>query len=297
MSLETIPSRPARRRPRNIYIAFVRAQPLATAGLIILAMLVLAALAADVISPYDPLQISFGEVLAPPSASHLMGTDPFGRDIFSRVIHGARTALAIGLISSFVGCSIGALIGVVSAYFGGIVDTVAQRLVDVLLAFPIIILALVTVSALGHNYVGNLDISLLIAVAIPAVPNVARVVRSVALSIRSMPYVDAARASGFSHARIILRHILPNVAAPYLVMLTAYMGQAILLEATLSYLGLGVGEPTASWGVMLSGVATDSFIQAPWQVVFPGLAISLAVFAFNILGDGVRDWLDPKFQI
>jgi peptide/nickel transport system permease protein len=172
-----------------------------------------------------------------------------------------------------------------------------QGVMDVLLSFPIIVLALVVVAMLGQKIVLGVDINLIVAIGIPMVPRVARVVRASALAIRGLPYIDAARAAGFSNARIIFRHMVPNVVAPYLIMLTAYVAQAILSEASLSFLGLGVTEPTASWGLMLSGSAADFYQQAPWMIVFPGLAISLAVFAFNLFGDSLRDWLDPKIKI
>jgi peptide/nickel transport system permease protein len=174
---------------------------------------------------------------------------------------------------------------------------VVQSFMDILLSFPVIVLALAVVAILGKNVAFGLDFNLIVAIAIPMVPRVARVVRSSALAIREMAYIDAARTSGFSHTRIIFRHIVPNVTAPYLIMLTALIAQAILLEASLSFLGLGVTEPTAAWGLMLSGSADDFYQVAPWMIVFPGLAISLAVFAFNLFGDSLRDWLDPKIKI
>ena len=167
---------------------------------------------------------------------------------------------------------------------------------DILLSFPIIVLALVVVAVLGKAPILGIDINLIVAIAIPIVPRVARVVRAAALSVRSMPYIDAARAAGYSHSRIIMRHMAPNLVAPFLIMLTAHIAQAILLEASLSFLGLGVTEPTPAWGLMLSGMANDLFRQAPWMILFPGIAISLAVFAFNLFGDSLRDWLDPKFK-
>jgi peptide/nickel transport system permease protein len=217
--------------------------------------------------------------------------------VYTRIIYGARTALLVGFLSSLMGATLGAVIGVISAYFGGRIDMAIQRFMDVLLSFPIIVLALTVVAVLGKFLVGGLDINLVIAIAIPMVPKVARVIRSSALAIRELPYIDAARAAGFSHTRIIFRHIVPNVVAPYLIMLTAFMAQAILLEASLSFLGLGVTEPTAAWGLMLSGSSAEFYREAPWMIIFPGLAISLAVFAFNLFGDSLRDWLDPKIQI
>ncbi|MBN9496124.1 MAG: ABC transporter permease [Alphaproteobacteria bacterium] len=276
---------------------FCLAQPLgAISGVAILIML-FGGVFADFVAPYDPLAIDFSAMLAPPSWEHWMGTDAFGRDIFSRVIFGARTALTIGFFASLMGCVSGAMIGVASAYFGGRIDMIVQRFIDVMLSFPIIVLALVVVAMLGRNQIGGIDINLVFAIAIPIVPKVARVVRSAALSIREMPYIDAARAAGFGHIRIILRHMVPNVAAPFLIMFTAFIAQAILLEASLSFLGLGVTEPTPAWGLMLSGNASDFYREAPWMILFPGLAISVAVFAFNLFGDSLRDWLDPKFKV
>lgn len=285
---------PKRRHP---VLQFIMQQPLGAAGLVIIVLMAIAAAFAPLIAPYDPLAVDYGAMLAAPSREHWLGTDSFGRDVLSRVIYGARTALAVGFLASFAGSSIGAIIGVISAYFGGKIDLVIQRIMDVLLSFPIIVLAITVVAILGKNIVLGMDTNLIIAIGLPMVPKVARVVRASALAIRELPYIDAARTAGFSHARIIFRHILPNVVAPYLIMLTAFVAQAILAEASLSFLGLGVTEPTASWGLMLSGAAADFYQQAPWMIVFPGVAISLAVFAFNLFGDSLRDWLDPKIKL
>jgi peptide/nickel transport system permease protein len=275
-------------------VQFVAVQPLGSLGLFVIIVMCLAAAFAAWVAPHDPFELNYVSILAAPTWEHPFGTDNFGRDVFSRVIYGARTALAIGFLSSIVGCTLGALIGVVSAYFGGWMDNIIQRIMDVLMSFPIIILALAVVAVLGKNIVFGIDLNLIIAIGLPMIPKVARVVRSSALAIREMPYIDAARACGYSHSRIVLRHIVPNVAAPYLIMLTAFVAQAILLEASLSFLGLGVTEPTPSWGLMLSGSAADFYLEAPWMIIFPGVAISLAVFAFNLFGDSLRDWLDPK---
>lgn len=285
---------PKRRHP---VLQFMVQQPLGAAGLAIIVAMALCAAFAPWVAPYDPLAVDYGAMLAPPSREHWLGTDSFGRDVASRIIYGARTALAIGFIASFWGSTLGAIIGVVSAYFGGKTDMVLQRIMDVLLSFPIIVLAITVVAVLGKNVVFGIDVNLIIAVGLPMVPKVARVVRASALAIREMPYVDAARAAGYSHTRIIFRHIAPNVVAPYLILLTAFVAQAILSEASLSFLGLGVTEPTPSWGLMLSGAAADFYQQAPWMIVFPGIAISLAVFAFNLFGDSLRDWLDPKIKL
>ena len=215
----------------------------------------------------------------------------------SRLIFGARTALSIGFFSAFIGCSIGAIIGIVSAFAGGKVDILVQRGIDLLLSFPIIILAILVIAIVPKNVVFGIDINVIIAISIPFIPKCARVIRSAALSIVTLAYVDAAKAAGYKGSRIVFRHILPNVVAPYLILITAYIGQAILLEASLSFLGLGVVEPTPSWGLMLAGVNSDYYITAPWMIVFPGLAVTLAVFAFYLLGDSLRDWLDPKLKL
>lgn len=296
MATAPIPVTVAPKR-RHWALAFAIQQPLGTLGLIAILVMIFAGIFADWVSPYDPLDLDFGAQLAAPSREHWFGTDSFGRDILSRVIHGSRTALAVGFLSSFIGCTIGAIMGVASAYFGGKFDLIWERLVEVLLSFPIIVLALVVVAMVGRAPLFGIDFNLVLAIAVPIVPRVARVTRAAALSIRAMPYIDAARAAGFSHARIIFRHMAPNIAAPFLILLTAYMAQAILLEASLSFLGLGVTEPTAAWGLMLSGNASDFYREAPWMILFPGLAISTAVFAFNLFGDSLRDWLDPKFKV
>ena len=276
---------------------FIVTQPTGAAGFVFIVILFVAGIFAELVAPYDPLMLDYGAMLARPSWDHWMGTDAFGRDVFSRIIYGARTALAVGVLSSLAGSGIGAAIGIVSAYFGGRIDMAIQRFMDVLLAFPIIVLALAVVAVLGKFPVGGLDLNLIVAIAIPMIPKVARVVRSSALAIRELPYIDAARAAGYSHTRIIFRHMAPNVAAPFLIMFTAFIAQAILLEASLSFLGLGVTEPTAAWGLMLSGTSQEFYSQAPWMIIFPGVAISLAVFAFNLFGDSLRDYLDPRFKV
>ena len=284
-------------RRRHPVLQFVLQQPLGAAGLVFIVLMVLCAVFSPWVAPYDPLAVDYAAMLARPSGEHLLGTDSFGRDVLSRIIYGARTALAVGFLASFLGSTIGAVIGVASAYFGGRTDMIVQGFMDVLLSFPIIVLAITIVAILGKNVVFGTDINLIIAIGLTMVPRVERVVRAAALAIRELPYIDAARAAGYSDTRIIFRHIIPNVVAPYLIMLTAFVAQAILAEASLSFLGLGVTEPQASWGLMLSGAAADFYQQAPWMIVFPGVAISLAVFAFNLFGDSLRDWLDPKIKI
>jgi peptide/nickel transport system permease protein len=298
MSTVTVPvityKVPKRRHP---VLQFMMQQPLGAAGLAFIVLMAVCALFAPWVAPYDPLDVDYSSMLAAPSADHWLGTDSFGRDVLSRIIFGARTALAVGFLASFTGSTIGAVIGVVSAYFGGKIDLVIQRIMDVLLSFPIIVLAITVVAVLGKNIILGVDVNLVVAIGLPMIPKVARVVRSSALAIRELPYIDAARTAGYSDTRIIFRHMAPNVVAPYLIMITAFVAQAILAEASLSFLGLGVTEPTASWGLMLSGAAADFYQQAPWMIVFPGIAISLAVFAFNLFGDSLRDWLDPKIKL
>ena len=280
---------------------FVREQPLGTIGFLIVVLMFVSAIFAPFIAPHPPEHVDFEASPAlgggAPSADHLLGADAFGRDILSRLIYGARTALSIGFISAFIGCSLGAIIGTISAFAGGKVDLLIQRFIDILLSFPIIILAIVVIAIMPKNVLLGVDVNVIIAIAIPFVPKTARVIRSAALTIVTLPYIDAARVAGYGPARIVGVHIMPNVLAPYLILVTAYIGQAILLEASLSFLGLGVVEPTPSWGLMLSGVNSDYYLTAPWVIVFPGLAVSLAVFAFNLLGDSLRDWFDPKLKI
>ncbi|HXU43364.1 MAG TPA: ABC transporter permease [Burkholderiales bacterium] len=276
---------------RGAIIDFVRHRPLGALGALIIVAMTLLAATAGWIAPYNPVENDYAAMLAAPSAAHWLGTDAFGRDVLSRIIYGSRTALMVGLGASLIGATLGSLIGVASAYFGGRVDLVVQRVMDVFFAFPVIILALAVVAILGTG-AGNV----ILAIATPMVPRCARVVRSSALAVREMPYVDAARASGFVHSRIILRHMLPNVMAPILIMATAFLGEAILLEASLSFIGLGVQEPTAAWGLMLRGAAVEFAETAPWMAIFPGLAISLGVFGFNLFGDSLRDALDPRLR-
>jgi peptide/nickel transport system permease protein len=280
-----------RSRWTTAVLDFVRRRPLGAIGAGIVVLMVITAATAGMLAPFDPLETDYAAMLAAPDARHWLGTDAFGRDVFSRIMYGSRTALMVGLGASFLGATIGSIIGVSSAYFGGRVDLVVQRVMDVFFAFPVIILALAVVAILGTG-AGNV----ILAIAVPMIPRCARVVRASALAVREMPYVDAARASGFRDSRIILRHMLPNVMAPILILATAFLGEAILLEASLSFLGLGVQEPTAAWGLMLRGAAVEFAETAPWMAIFPGLAISLAVFGFNLFGDSLRDALDPRLR-
>jgi peptide/nickel transport system permease protein len=252
-------------------------------------MIAMAALA-EAATVYDPTANNFRATLEGPGAAYWLGTDQFGRDLYARIVYGARTALTVGFVSAFVGGTAGLILGVASAHFGGRFDMVLMGIMDVLMAFPLIILALAMVSIFGTG-----TFNVILAITIPFIPLCARVVRASALAVREMPYIDAARAAGFGHARIVMRHMVPNVFAPYLVVMTAAVGQAILLEASLSFLGLGVQEPVPAWGLMLRGGA-EYAESAPWIAIFPGIAISLAVFGFNLFGDALRDWLDPKMS-
>ncbi len=284
-----------RSAPRARWLAailnFIRQRPLGAIGAAIILVMIAAALTAGFIAPYDPLATDYAAMISAPSGTHWLGTDAYGRDVLSRILYGSRTALEVGFGAAILGATFGSLIGVGSAYFGGRIDLLVQRVMDVFFAFPVIILALTVVAVLGTG-AGNV----ILAIATPMVPRCARVVRSSALSVREMPYVDAARACGFGHSRIILRHMLPNVMAPILIMATAFLGEAILLEASLSFIGLGVQEPTAAWGLMLRGAAVEFAESAPWVAIFPGVAISLAVFGFNLFGDSLRDALDPRLR-
>jgi peptide/nickel transport system permease protein len=272
-------------------LGFLRRELLGTFGLVLVLLMAATGLSAELIAPYSPTANDFAAMMEAPSWAHPLGTDQFGRDLLSRIIFGARTAMLVGLSSALVGGILGLVLGVGSAYFGGKTDLVLQRACDVLMAFPLIILALAVVAIFGTG-VQNV----IIAITVPLVPRCARVVRSSALAIREVAYVDAARALGFGHTRIILCHMVPNVMAPFLIMVTAFVGQAVLAEASLSYLGLGVQEPVPAWGLMLQGGAEDFAQTAPWIAIFPGLAIVLSVLGINLFGDALRDTLDPKLR-
>ena len=281
----------APRGPIAVAWTFFQRQPIGAIGIILVLIFGLGGVFADWIAPYNPTANDFAAMTEPPSWAHWLGTDQLGRDLLSRILFGARTAFVVGMTSALVGGVSGLVLGVGSAYFGGQIDLWLQRLLDVVMSFPLIIMALAVVSIFGTG-VQNV----IIAITIPLIPRCARVVRSSALAIREVPYVDAARALGYGHTRIILHHMVPNVMAPFLVIITAFVGQAILAEASLSYLGLGVQEPVPAWGLMLQGGAEEYATTAPWIAVFPGLAIMLTVFGINLFGDALRDVLDPKLR-
>ena len=277
--------------------AFAKAQPLGAFGVIVISVYFICALGANWLAPYDPEAVDFAAMLTAPGREHWFGTDQYGRDVLSRIMYGTRTALAVGVLSAVIGCGLGAILGAASGYAGGRTDLIVQRLVDIMLSFPIIVLAMVVVAVLGKRSLFGIDFNLIAAISLPIIPRMSRVARSSTLSIVQQAFIDAARTAGFSHTRIVLRHILPNIMAPFLIMVTAFIAQSILLEASLSFLGLGVTEPTPAWGLMLSGSSSDFYQKAPWMILFPGLAITLAVFAFNLFGDSLRDWLDPKMKV
>jgi peptide/nickel transport system permease protein len=270
---------------------FFRRKPLGAAGGVLMVIMVLTAVFADPLSTHDPIATDAATTLAAPGADHWLGTDHLGRDIYSRIVHGTRVSLVVGIMSTLLGSVLGGLIGLVSAYFGGKTDLITQRFLDILQGLPLLVLALVMSAALGPS-VENV----VIAISIPIIPRAARVIRASVLSIREMQYIEAARALGLRHLRIAFRHVLPNTIGPFIVLTTAQLGSAILVEAALSFLGLGVPEPYPSWGRMLSVSAAEYAQKAPHLVLFPGIAISLAVFGSNLLGDALRDTLDPRLR-
>jgi peptide/nickel transport system permease protein len=267
----------------------VRRYPLGAIGAVIMAVFVFAALFAEFITVHSPLATDAAYSLASPSAARWMGADNFGRDVYSRIVYGARISLAVGIGATALGCLFGVALGLLSGYLAGWVDLLVQRLIDILQALPLLVLALVMAAALGPSLRNTI-----IAIAIPLIPYVARVIRANTLALREQPFIEAARAIGMSDLRIAMRHVLPNTLAPLIVLATAQLGSAILTEAALSFLGLGIPEPYPSWGRMLSESAAEYVRTAPWLVIYPGIAISLVVFGTNLLGDAMRDLLDPR---
>ena len=278
--------------PYSEISAFAKKKPLGAVGGVIVALTILAAIFAPVISPSDPYQVHPDQVFAPPSASALVGTDQVGRDVFSRLIYGARISMFVGIVSVGVGATVGAVVGVVSAYFGRYTDLVIQRVLDALIAFPGIVLALGIMAALGKASLINVGLALTIVFT----PGAARTIRSRALSLKEMDFVLAARVVGPSDWRIIFRHIVPNCVSLYIVFFSITVGFAIVVEASLSFLGVGTPPEVPSWGGMLSLGATNYISVAPLLAILPGVAIALVVFGFNLLGDGLRDVLDPRLR-
>ncbi len=266
-----------------------RRYPLGVAGAIIMIVFVLSALFATWVAPLDPFSTNAKASLAKPDGTYLMGADMMGRDVFSRLIHGARVSLAVAIGATMIGSGVGAAVGLACGYIGGWFDLLVQRVTEVFQALPLLVMALVITASLGPSLRNTI-----IAIAIPLIPIVSRVIRSNVLSLREMPYVEAAKATGMSEWRVAIIHVLPNTLAPLIVLATAQLGSTILTEASLSFLGLGVPEPYPSWGRMLSESAAEYVRTAPWLVIYPGLAISLVVFGSNLLGDALRDALDPR---
>jgi peptide/nickel transport system permease protein len=279
------------KRSSNAVIRFIRTKPLGTFGAAILIILCLTALFADIIAPYDPIRQDVPYRLRSPDESFWFGTDIYGRDVFSRIVYGARVSLYVGMLSVIIGTVVGMILGATSGYLGGRFDILVQRIMDALMGFPPIVLALILVVALGPSL--N---SVTVAIAITYMPRVARLARSSALSIKEEAYVDAARTVGCTTPRIMLLHVIPNSLTPVFVLATGQLGNSIVAEATLSFLGLGVPPPHPSWGGMLQFGAKGYLESAPWLTIFPGLALSSVVFAFALFGDALRDVLDPRLK-
>lgn len=270
-------------------VFFCRQYPLGAVGAVIMIVFVGAAIFADEITRFSPLDTHPALSLARPDLAHWFGSDFMGRDVYSRIVYGARISLAVGIGSTTLGCFAGVVLGLLSGYLGGWVDLLVQRAIDMLQALPLLVMALVLAAALGPSLQNTI-----FSISIPLIPYVARVIRSNTLSLREQAFVEAAHAIGMSEWRVAVRHVLPNTIAPLIVLGTAQLGAAILTEAALSFLGLGVPEPYPSWGRMLSASAAEYVRAAPWLVIFPGLAISVVVFGTNLLGDALRDILDPR---
>ena len=272
-------------------IRFCRRSPLGGLGVVIIVALAVMAIVGPYAAPYDPEEIGVGpKYEAPFVGDNFLGTDRLGRDVLSRVLHGAWISLMVGVVASTAGTLIGAVMGLVSGYFGGKTDAIIQRVVDVLMAFPVLIMAMALLAALDRSL--N---TLLVAIAVPFIPYGARVVRATTLVIKESQYVEAARAIGASDWRVILRHIAPGCLAPYMVVLTGLVGVAIITESALGFLGLGIPPPTPTWGEMLSK-AVEALFFAPVVAIVPGVFITLAVFSFSVLGDSLRDVLDPRLR-
>jgi ABC-type dipeptide/oligopeptide/nickel transport system permease subunit len=290
------PARPAVAAPRWRRLAaglrtFAKRSPLSAFWGAIAAAIIAMAIAAPLLAPYGPLKSDFRAMAKPPSAAHYFGTDQIGRDTLSRVIHGSRASLTVAIGAVLLGTTVGALWGLACGYFGGRFDIVSQRIIEFMQSFPDLILAMAIAMALGAG-----TGTVIVAIAITRIPFGGRVIRAVVLSLKSLAYVEAARGVGASHLRIMLRHILPQCVAPYLILATTHLGVAIIIEASLGFLGVGIPPPTPTWGNMLADALNSGLVPPWWLVLFPGLAITLTVLAFNLLGDGIRDVLDPRLR-
>ena len=285
-----VPSAPEQSSVARELVRFSRRNPLALVGGVVGLAIIVVALFAPWIAPADPLKANFTRMNKAPDAQAYFGTDQVGRDTLSRVIYGARTSLFVAFLAVLLGTTTGSLWGVACGYLGGRFDLVSQRIMEVMQAFPDLILAMAISMAIGTGLP-----AVIVAIAISRIPFGGRVVRSVAISVREMQYVEAGRASGASAMRIMRLHVLPQCVAPYLVLATTHLGVAIVIEAALGFLGVGVPPPTPTWGNMLADAMTN-LIPSWWLVLFPGLAITITVLAFNLFGDGIRDTLDPRLS-
>jgi peptide/nickel transport system permease protein len=270
---------------------FLKRKPLGAMGAVLLLAFVVLASLAPLLATHDPNLNDYRARIKSPSVQHWFGTDNFGRDIYSRVVYGARISMYVGVLATLLGTSLGALAGLLSGFVGGRLDQLIQRLTDVMFTIPGLVLAMAIVTMLGPSM-----LNVIIAIAIPRLPNTNRVMRAAVLAAKESLYIEASRAVGCTNWRIMLRHLLPNITAPYIVVATASLGGAILVEASLSFLGLGVPPPAPSWGRMLSMEGMRYFETASWMAIFPGLCISAAVFGANLFGDALRDVFDPKLR-
>ena len=282
---------PPKRTSLQHIAEFFKRKPLGAFGAIVALILILVAIFANVLATHDPYEIRVAPVFTSPTSETLLGTDHLGRDVYSRIVHGARISLYVGILSSFIGCAIGLVVGVASVHFGGFTDLIVQRIIDSMMSFPSLILAIAIMAALGSS-INNV----VIALSIIYIPSTARILRSQALGIKEMDYILASRAIGAGHWRVILRHMMPNCFALFIVIVTIHLGGAIIAEASLSFLGVGSPPNVPSWGGMLNGAAHSYVKTAPWVAIFPGLAIMLVVFALNLLGDALRDVVDPRLR-
>jgi ABC-type dipeptide/oligopeptide/nickel transport system permease subunit len=287
------------RAARGVWAAaalLVRRKPLGAASAVVILGLLVVALLAPLLAPRDPYALNLNERGLPirmqgPTAAFPLGTDPLGRDVLSRIVYGARVSLIVGFASVLIGTGLGTLLGLVSGYWEGRLDYLIQRGVDTAMAIPGIVLALAVMSVLGQSLT-----NIILVIALVIAPGTSRVVRGTVLAVKQVAFVDAAQALGASPGRIVARHVLPNVFAPILVIATVWLGNAIVIEAALSFLGLGTPPPTPTWGAMLSGEGRRNLETAPYLAIFPGVAISVVVLAFNMLGDALRDLLDPRLR-
>jgi len=288
-SVQTLPSWPLRVWSALRY--FARRSPMSAFWGCIAALIIVMAVTAPAIAPYEPLRSNFRVMTKPPSEAHLFGTDQIGRDTLSRVIHGSRTSLMVAFSAVLFGTTLGAVWGLACGYLGGRFDIYSQRVIEFLQSFPDLILAMAIAMALGAG-----TGTVIVAIAITRIPFGGRVIRAVVLSVKEMQFVESARSLGASNLRIMFRHILPQCIAPYLILATTHLGVAIIIEASLGFLGVGIPPPTPTWGNMLSDALNAGLVPPWWLVLFPGVAITITVLAFNLLGDGIRDVRDPRLR-